>query len=219
MHEICVARISLWLVLSSFLLPVAYCQQVPKTMMKISTHLVEAASAGKSFASEPKTLWRAGTRYARIAEVPDPQNHIHGLMIISEPDAWMVNLFDKSGRHMVDSGPTFDVHVPIFEMPDEAKTKLDELEFGSELEFFTKNEAKPSAGEPISGRATQRYDAVVSGQRVSLWVDAKSKKPVRVSLVRGGENQTIEYLSYEDDLPFDASLFRPPAGVAIQESK
>jgi len=188
-------------------------------MLKVSARLVPTNGAPNSFATEPKTTWRAGTKYARVAETPDTQNHIYGLMIINEPDAWMINLFDKSGRHIVDPGPSFDVHIPIFHVSGEAKKNLDALEFGSELQFFTGNGAKQSPGEIINGKATDRYDATVSGSKLTLWTDAKSKKPVRVSLITGTQTQTIEYLSYEDNLPFDPSLFRPPTGIAMQEPK
>jgi hypothetical protein len=91
----------------------SFCQDVPKTMCKISVRGVEPAPEPDSFSAQAKTYWRAGAKYARIAEAEDPKNHIHGLAVISEPDAWMINLFDKSAKHMVDHGPTLDVHLPI----------------------------------------------------------------------------------------------------------
>jgi hypothetical protein len=69
----------------------------------------------------------------------------------------MINLFDGTGRHLVDPGPTFNVHLPIFEEPG-IKTKLNELEYGEELEFFTTNGARQSTGEIIDGKSTNRLE-------------------------------------------------------------
>ena len=193
-------------------------QERPELMTKITTRLIEPAPSLGSFPAQPKTIWRAGTKYARIAEAPDPQHKIHGLVIVNEPDVWMINLFDKSGRHMVDPGPTFNAHLPIFEAAPGAKTKVAEVEFGRELEFFTKNKAKRSAGEAISGRPTERYEVTIGDTRFVLWTDTQLKKPLRVSCIQGNQTQTIEYLVYEE-LKFDPSLFQPPAGIAIQDSK
>ena len=139
-------------------------------------------------------------------------------MIINEPDAWLINLFDKSGKHMVDPGPSLIVRIPIF-AGTSVSMKLTDLEFGRELEFFSKNGAQRSQAEAINGSVTERYDVTIENSKLVLWMDVKSKKPIRVSLVDGGQTRTIEYLSYDDDLTFDASLFQPPAGIAMQNPK
>jgi hypothetical protein len=209
----------LLLVASPFLICPVQSQEVPRTMTKVTTKIVEPKPEPGSFAAQPKTMWRAGTKYARTAEAPDPQNHIHGLAIINEPDAWMINLFDKSGRHVVDPGPTFNVHLPIFEQPSGAKLKVNELEFGKEVEFFAKNDARKSAGEMVDGKPTVRQEVTFSGGSVVLWTDAKSKKPVRISLIQGVQRQTIAYVAYDNDLAFDSTLFQPPTGIAVVDSK
>jgi outer membrane lipoprotein-sorting protein len=209
---------SLSVVLGFLLVSSAQTQEGPKTMMKISTRMVEPKPEPGSFAAQARTLWRAGTRYGRVAEAPDAQNRIQGLMIINEPDVWMINLFNKSGKHIVDPGPSLDVHLPIF--PDtNVSTKLKDLEFGMELGFFSKKGAQRSEGEAINGTATERYEVTIENSKIVLWADMKSKKPLRVSLVEGGQTEIIEYLSYDDELAFDPSLFQPPAGIAMQNSK
>jgi len=212
-------RVWLTLVVSLFSASSMLGQQLPKTMTKVSTRVIEPAPAQGSFVAEPRTIWRAGTKYARIAESPDPENHIHGLVIINEPDVWMVNLFDKSAKHITDPGPVLDVHLPVFEPAEGAKTKLDDLEIGRELEFFAKNSAKESAGEVLEGRASTRHEITINDDKVMLWTDVKSGKPLRVRLVRGSQTQTIAYLAYEDELRFDPSLFQPPSGITMQDSK
>ncbi len=207
-----------WLASLPFLIHSLDCQEPPRTMTKISTRALEPRPKTGSFSAQAKTLWRAGTKYARIAEAPDPPNRIHALVVVNEPDAWVINLFDKSGRHIVDPGPTFNTHVPIFEAAPGAKTKMAEVEFGRELEFFTQNNARHSPGEAVNGRPTERYEVTIGDNRFVLWTDTHSKKPVRVSCIQGNQTQTFEYLAYEE-LKFDPSLFQPPAGIAIQDSK
>jgi hypothetical protein len=197
----------------------APCQETPKTMVKLSMRLIEPAPETGSFAAQPRTLWRAGKKYARIAEAPDLENHVHGLTILNEPDAWMINLTDKSGKHMVDSGPSLEVHLPIFPTPSNVKMKLRELEFGNELEFFASNGATVSPGDAIKGKSTERHELTMSGRKLILWTDAASKKPVRMSMTFNGQTQTFEYVSYEDGLPFDPSLFRPPAGITLADAQ
>ena len=206
------------LVLGLGLNPLARGQESPNTMMRISTRLVEPAPALNSVAAQTRVIWRAGTKYGRIAEPPDNQNRVHGLMIINEPDAWLINLFDKSGKHMVDPGPSLIVHIPIFAGVN-VSTKLTELEFGRELEFFSNKGAPPSEGEVINGKATERYDVTIENSKLVLWMDVQSKKPIRVSLVDSRQTRTLEYLSYDDDLKFDPSQFQPPAGIVMQNPK
>ena len=72
-------------------------------------------------------------------------------MIVNEPDVWMANLADNTARHMVDPGPTFNCRLPMFAFDAEAlRTKLGELEFGHELEFFRDNGAKQVDGPKLS---------------------------------------------------------------------
>ena len=218
MNALCSVHIPLLAVVGFGLVQTGRVQEHPRTMMRISTQIVEPRPDPGSFAAQPKVLWRAGTKYARVAESPDIQNRVQGLMIINEPDAWMINLFDKSGKHMVDPGPSLAVHLPIF-TDRSVKTRLKELEFGRELKFFAHEGAQGSAGEAISGGATERYQLTIASGRVVLWTDVKSKKPVRVSLVENALSKTIEYLSYDDNLAFNPSLFQPPTGIAMQNAK
>jgi len=187
-------------------------------MIRVTTKVVEPRPEAGSFLAQPKSMWRAGTTYSRTSEAPDPTNHVHLLAIVHEPDAWMINLFDGTGRHFVDPGPTFNVHLPIFEEPG-IKTKLNELEYGEELEFFTTNGARQSTGEMIDGKSTNRLEVTIVGSSLVLWTDARSKKPVRISRIHGSQRETVAYLNYDDALPFDPTLFQCPAGISVTESK
>src|SRR5204863_8417778 len=76
-----------------------------------------------------------------LKKPPDPDRGIHGLLVISEPDFWMVNLLTKTARHGVDPGPTFNCRMPIF--PEATGS---DLEFGMELQYFKNKGATPAEG-------------------------------------------------------------------------
>jgi hypothetical protein len=130
----------------------SFSQQPPKTMTKVEVVLQSPDVPAGSFASKPKVMYRAGSRYCRVEEAPDPDKGIHGLLIISEPDYWMVNLLTKAGRHGVDSGPTFNCRMPIF--PE--ISGLD-LEFGLELDYFKSRGVTPTPGPVLQTKQTTAY--------------------------------------------------------------
>jgi len=61
-------------------------------MRRVEVFLEGPDIPARSFATKPKVMYRAGTRYCRTEEAPDPENGIHGLAIVNEPDFWLVNL-------------------------------------------------------------------------------------------------------------------------------
>jgi hypothetical protein len=172
-----------------------------------------------SFPAKPKIMWRASNRYCRVDEEPDPVQKIHGRMIVNEPDAWMVNLFDNTARHVVDSGPSFNCRLPIFAFDAEIlKTKLGQLEFGSELEFFRSNGAKQVEGPKLSFEANY-YELALDGSILKLVERADIHAPIRVGLIRGDKYYMVTYSLWDDQVPFKADLFAKPAGMKIEEAK
>jgi hypothetical protein len=87
------------------------------------------------------------------------------------------------------------------------------------VEFLTKNNATRASDTTIGGKATDRYNLRVGSSKVTLWTDAQSKKPLRISQTKDMHTETFKYLSYEDNLAFDPSFFRPPSGLTIEESR
>ena len=95
----------------------ALAQDTPKTMNRITVQLDGSEVPQNNLARKPKTIYRAGSTYCRVEEAPDPEHNIRGLLIVNEPNAWMVNLATKTAQHTVDPGPTFNCHLPIFSGP------------------------------------------------------------------------------------------------------
>jgi hypothetical protein len=187
------------------------------------THLIAQMSGTDipkdSFAALPKTYWRATNQYCRIDEEPDPKNGIHGRTIINEPDAWLINLADNTAKHFVDQGPTFNCKLPIFAFdPEMAKSKIGELEFGRELEFFRANGAKPVEGPKLENKAN--YYELTIGDSVLTLVELQDiHAPLMIGLIRGQEVTKIRYQLWDDQVPFKSDLFARPTGVKIEEVK
>ena len=204
-------------------------------MTKIVFRSMSPDTAPDSFGAEPKTLTRAGdkdwtlyrvsNKYWRIEGAPDPAGGIHTLTITREPDAWVINLLDNTARHIIDPGPTFFARLPIIStlksngQPDPNK-EFQDLEFGNEVRFFRLHKARDLGRRKVEEKDCNAL-AIKSGAReVTLLLDPDTSKPVEMDVTKDGKPDfSIRYLSYETDLPFDPSLFEPPQGLKITESK
>jgi hypothetical protein len=194
----------------------------PKTMTKIEAHLEGPEVMAGSFSAKSKVIYRAGTGYCRLEEAQDTKNKIHGLLIVNEPDAWMVNLYDKSARHMVDPGPTFNCRLPIFasvDSKDEAGILYQDLQFGSEVKFFKKMGSAGQPGPDEGGRKRTRYTIEIGNTRfVMLTINTPNERPLAVARAVGDKGEVFIYTAY-DELPFDPKLFAKPEAVKISEAK
>lgn len=194
----------------------------PKTMTRIEVHLEGPQVMAGSFLAKPKAMYRSGTRYCRIEEAEDMENKIHGLLIINEPDAWMANLYDKSARHIVDLGPTFNCKLPIFanvDPKDEAAMLYSDLQFGSELKFFKKMGSSGQPGPVEDGQKTTQYTIEIGSTRfVMFTISTPSERPLAVGRAVGDKGEVFIYTSYEE-IPFDPKLFAKPDGFKISEAK
>jgi hypothetical protein len=171
-----------------------------------------------SFAAKPKILYIGGTTYSRTEEQPDPPLGIHGLIVIAEPEIWMVNLIPRVAQHIVDPGPTFNTYHNILER--DAPKEFSTLEFGREAEFFRSRHATPLKSRLLDEQRCEASEFRHANYRVILFTRADTQKPFHLDVFRDDKPYfSIRYLSYETNLPFDAELFKPPTGVKIIEAK
>jgi hypothetical protein len=212
---------NLWLAAFTLLLiPAAtFCADEPPTTM---IHMIVQMSGTDfpegSFATKPKTMWRAGNSYCRSDEEPDPQRGLHLRLIISEPDSWLVDLANNRAKHMVDPGPTFNCGLPIFAFsPELYKSKVGKLEFGHELEFFQKNAAKQVTGLALDSFKANYYE--LDGMTLKLVERVDIHVPIMIGLLQGGKTTSVRYLLWEDHVPFKANVFAKPTGVNIEEAQ
>jgi hypothetical protein len=192
-------------------------------MTKMVVQLQSSEVPADSFAAKPKTMFRAGTQFCRVEEAPDPEHGIHGVMITNEPDAWMVNLETKSAQHMVDPGPTFNCHMPIFarlhsDLPEEEARQIGQLEFGFELEFFKSQSATGQPGGVLQGQQTTAYKLTFGDSSLALFTYGTPERPLGVAWVRGDKHEIFWYSGY-GQMDFDPKLFAKPDQVKIQEVK
>jgi len=196
--------------------------ETPKTMTKIEVHLEGPEVMAGSFLAKPKVIYRAGTRYCRAEEAEDTENKIHGLLIVDEPDAWMVNLYDKSARHVVDPGPAFNCRLPIFakaDSKDEGAFLYEELQFGNELKFFKQMGATGQPGPEEGGKKTTQYTIEIGNTRFAMFtISTPDERPLAVARTVGAKAKVFVYTAYEEN-PFDPKLFAKPDNVKISEAK
>jgi hypothetical protein len=202
---------------------IAFGQRLPETMTKMSVRLESPGVPGESFAAKPKVMYRAGSGYCRTEELPDPEHAVQGLMIINEPDAWMVNLLAKTAKHLVDPGPTFNCHLPIFrgeqvKSAADMKSPLIALEFGQELEYFKGKGSVPREGPVLFEKPTTVYAADIGDSQLFLFATGSPERPWAVARQHENAREIFWYGIYEQ-VPFDQKLFAKPEGVKIEEVK
>src|ERR1700685_3004204 len=130
-------------------------------------------------------MFRAGTRYCRIEESPDTEHSIHGLVVINEPDAWLVNLLNKTAQHHLDTGPTFNCRLPIFTLDAkpaaETGNQLADLEFGRELPYFREKGATVKDGLILKGKKTTSYTIQLVESQLLLFTSGTPERPIAVA--------------------------------------
>lgn len=187
----------------------------PKTLTRVVTREVTPQLPPAHFARLPKTLYRLGVGKARVEEAPDKVQGVHMLVVIDEPDVWFANREDGSGRHVVDKGPTFEVHMPIFAGAGLPRPIAD-IEFGCEAEFV-----RAHMPETEHGAGGQRLTAHVLRQGdylLRVVLDPRGR-PAEASLRKGGQIlMSVAYDAFEARLPEDPKLFVPPEEVAFVEA-
>lgn len=190
--------------------------QLAQTMTHIKIRMLEPAPKPGTYAAEPKEYWRSRKVFARVAEGPDNAMKIHQLMIVNEPDIWLLEQMSKRGKHIVDPGPKYEVHISMF---DRALKDLGDLEYGNEIEFFKSHKAKESAGPVINGKPTTRMELAMLDYKMALIVDNEKQVPLRFNVqLPDKKSYALEYMVYET-LKFDPALFKAPSGFQLEEIK
>ena len=199
------------------LLSVAADPDQPQTMKKMITRLSGEAVKNDAAALRPRTLYRAAKKYLRLEEEADPNIGWHRLIVMNEPDSWLINLEDQTGRHYLDKGPEFYTKAPIFWGSDgKPESDFEGLEIGEEKEFFGSARARSLGTRTVEGNKCKALSIVKGHSEVILYLEEKTEKPYQIDLLKDGRSiESLRYLSYEAELPFDPSLFEPPKSVMM----
>jgi hypothetical protein len=183
-------------------------------MLKIVTRLSMPSVDPASFPAQPKTLYRLGTRYGRLEEGANPATGIHSLAVVNEPDVWLVNRVDRTGRHVVDPGPSLNFRAQVFG-GDGVPAAVRDLELGCEQAFLDANAARPAGTDSVRGQECALQRVEVGEFRVAICLATATRAPRRITIHQGDRlHLSLDYDSYEV-LPTDLGLFERPAGIVF----
>lgn len=183
--------------------------------LRVVVREVSPALPKTHFRRQPKTIFRVGTCCIRVEEEPNPETGLHIRLIVHEPDVWFLNLAEMKADHIVDSGPTYTAHAPIVPVDG-----LEGLEFGSELSFMERHQARPSEAFTCRVGACRRRQIVAQGHTVTLVTAVPDERPVQISVQPpDGGATAFEYDAYEKGLDLAPQLFQLPGAVEVRERK
>jgi len=195
------------------LLPLA-AQAADEKMLYVEYRLSGKKIAADSFDAQTKKVWRIGDRYLRFEDAPNPQTKIHGLIIVAEPDIWIVDRNTNRAQHTVDPGPKFRVDFPMF--ASETIEKLRKLEFGHELEYFQENGAKQLSGQEVDGFRCRLLRLEIEDREVTLFLKTDNT-PLQVLVKSPKYEYAVRFLRYEPDRKPEMLLFQLPPGVQLKK--
>ncbi|MDH5763366.1 MAG: hypothetical protein OEZ51_10315 [Nitrospinota bacterium] len=210
------------LVLWGLIVPAAWADD--SKMAHIIFRFEDSSNQQNHFARQPKEMWRVGTQYLRLEEKPNPETHIHLLLIANEPHIYMINQYNNQGQHILDPGPVFKMHMPIFSSNPEKggsnkEKEISKLEFGTELEFFKKNNARSMPHVQMKGKIYNALMLTIDGADLFLFTDQSSGLPVQLSVQSEKDAFVVHYEVYEAGLEPDLDLFKVPVNINIVEAK
>jgi hypothetical protein len=183
------------------------------TMLYVEYRLAGKQVAADSFDAQVKKVWRSGDKYLRFEDAPNPTTKVHGLIIVAEPDIWIIDRNTSKGQHTVDPGPNYKIHFPM--LASEQSDKLRELEFGRELEFFHDNDARELPQQEIEGSLTKPLQLKVDDREVTLYARPDGT-PLLITVKAPDYDYSVRFLRYEPGRKLNKSLFQPPGDIQIK---
>lgn len=186
----------------------------PQVVHIITVNITPGVVPG-TFSAQPRALYRVGSDKLRIEEALDTPNGIHGLVVVSEPKIWMINLFDNTGKLVVDPGPTFDTKVPLAGAASPSK-KLGELELGCEADFIAKYGPAPVRSENMGDARFAVYRIEDGQYAVEILERPGSGVPAFARFFDDGKLVlALRYALYATEPTNNPSLFAPPPGIHL----
>jgi hypothetical protein len=172
-----------------------------------------------SFDAQPKSLYREGAKHSRLEEQQDDKNGVHGLAVINEPNIWMANLYDRTGRHIVDPNPAQTTQAQVFP-DDRISPKILNLEFGCEAAYVAANAPKVDRSETIDGVMLDIHRVTDKTEAVEILMKPGAATPSFARYYRSDKLVwAIRYDRYEVGAAPDADMFTAPKGVKYVETQ
>ncbi|MEK6210616.1 MAG: hypothetical protein AABM64_09675 [Pseudomonadota bacterium] len=189
-------------------------QAADDKMLFAEYRVVSANLPASSPEAQPRKIWLLGKEFLRFEDVPNRETKVHGLIIVDEPDIWIIDRNKGQGQHAIDPGPQYVVHFPIF--PREQSEKLKQLEFGSELRFFQDHGAKELASQTVDGIKCKVYRLEFDDREVTLFLKPDNL-PLQIEVQSASVKYAVRFLKYDPNQKPDMSLFKVPPGIKIIE--
>lgn len=191
----------------------------PQNLVHIRVANITPGLGPTSFAAQAKEYYRIRSDKLRIQEAMDTDNLVHELVVISEPNIWMINLYDMTGKHILDPGPTFFARAPLF-APGRIGAKFADLEFGCESDFIAANAPRPVRTELVGHDKFDVYRVNDGADAIEILERVGSRTPAFARYYRGGTLLiALKYLLYLTNLPNDYKLFSPPSNVQFSKGR
>lgn len=188
----------------------------PTRLVKAVSHVSTPGLAENAFARKPKTVYRQGATMLRLEEAEDVDQGLHVLTVVNEPNIWVVNLADNTGKHLVDRGPDPRASASVI---GGGPPKFSELEYGCEADFARTYGQKSDKPRSLAGRVLDTYVVVEGTHRLEMLMDPAGA-PVRITYQYGRQLlAVIDYDSYEANLPDQPQLFAQPTGLNYVEAQ
>ncbi len=189
-----------------------------KKMLKIVARDTTPGIDPNCFAALPKTTYIFGNKYARTEEQPDPPLKLHGLIVINAPDSWLINLWDKTGKHIEipDKCTLYHSTIPPF-AKEKPYQKLLDFQYGKELDFMRANNAQEST-TTINGKQYDSSFILVEGIKIELITEKANHTPSMVRVFDSNKMvYSIAYDEYRADIEPNLALFEPPEDIKMYE--
>jgi hypothetical protein len=191
----------------------------PASLVHIVTTETTPGLDPQSFDAKPKSLYREGAKHSRLEEQQDDKNMVHGLAVISEPNIWMANLYDRTGRHIIDPNPAQTTQAEVFP-DDRISTKILALEFGCEADYVAANAPKADRSETIDGVTLDIHRVTDGTETVEILTKPGAVAPSFARYYRSDKLVwAIRYDLYEVGATADPDMFTAPKGVKYVETQ
>lgn len=191
----------------------------PEKLTRMVVRNISPGLPAAAPAAQPRTLYRQGALYMRSEESPDPARG-QPVVIVAEPDVWMLNLSTRTGQHQVDPGPEFVVRAPVLPMTAETPPQFRSLEYGCELDFLRRNGAEsPLQVVPWGESKATVHQVTVGEHQLSVLLTERRQLPLLVAYSRAGKGLfMMRYDEFRNDLADRPALFAPPKNMRITEA-
>ncbi len=194
----------------------AHAACAPATLVHIVTTETTPGIDPMSFDAKPKSLFREGAKRSRLEEQPDDAG-VQALAVVDEPNIWMANLTDKTGRHIVDPTAAPQTRAVVFP-DDRIAPKILELEFGCEAAYVAANAPAVFKIETIDGVPLEVHRVTVGTEAAEILWKPGSTRPQFARYYRSDKLVwALRYDRYEIDPPSDPDMFTAPKGIKYEE--